>query len=372
MPETSLYDFADVQSEADLRARAKDLVLHEGDPVRSITFISDSSPSTIIEENWLPAGFSIELEERNEFQKGTLTRRLKGSGEEYNEEGFRVLEEEIYLIQHDPEDMYTIFSISDRDYFENCLKTFIQGLPSAISMSFLSTEEMRKLFSELDNHVDGKILATKAVVKSPSDTDVKYFDDSSYREVFNLNEVVEQDFYVDKVEFELKRSGQSLTGQISRRGESRFVGGDSNLYFGVLLESLAKLLSDKGDLFEGKAREYGSREADRIQIEYEDGSIEGTEENIRLIEALDGISQSSVNVYHKNPYMHASILDYEDGTSADVFLTSDNNISIVPGFNASRKTLSRICDHINEAFLEGETTEGKEVSKDFDDYFVEG
>lgn len=372
MPEASLYDFANIDTVGDLQGRSADLVKNEGDPIRAITFISDQEPTEVIDEGVLPTGFTVQFEQRDEFVKGHLQRRLKGSGEEYNEEGYRTLANDIYLVDHEETDMYSVYSISNRDYFQNCLKPFIQGLPPAMSMSFLSSEELFRLFDQLDSQVDGQIMATKAVVKSPYDTDVKYFEDSRYSEVFNLTEVVEENFYVDKVEFELKRSGNSLTGQVSRRGESRFVGGDIGIFFGTLLNSLASLISAKGELFENKSREYGSREAERIEIEYDEGSIEGTEENIRLIEALGGITKSSVNVYHKNPYMHASILDYKDGTSADVFLTSDSNISIIPGFNASRETLSRICNQINEAFLEGEVVEGEEVSKEFDEYFVEG
>jgi len=372
MPEQSLYDFADIGTMADLQGRSADLIDSEENPIRAITFIADRDPLDIIEEGVLPNGFTVDFERRDEFITGSLSRRLKGSGEDYDEDGYRTLVNDIYLVSHNPVEMYTIYAISDRDYFQHCLKPFIQGLPSAVAMSFLSTDELRRLFEELESQVDGQIMATKAVVKSRSDTNVHYFEDSRYTAVFQHNEVVEQNFYVDKVEFELKRSEKRMTGQISRRGESRFVAGNMEIYFGTLLNAFATLLSEKGNLFENKAREYGSRETDRIEIEYENGAIEGTEENIRLIEALDGLSKSSVNVYHKNPYMHASVLDYQDGTTADVFLTSDTNISIIPGFNASKKTLSRICDQINEAFLEGEVVEGETVSKDFEDYFVEG
>ena len=142
------------------------------------------------------------------------------------------------------------------------------------------------------------------------------------------------------------------------------------MYLDTLLPGIAEQLSDKDTLFKNRTRQYGSRDTDRLEIQYEEGAIQGVEENKRLVKALRGLPRSSITVYHDNPYLHASLLDFDDGTNVDVYLTSDHNISIIPGFNASRKSLSRICNQINKGFFEGDVVAPEDQEdRSFGEYF---
>lgn len=368
----TLLDFTQIDTLSRLSQYTEQRVQREGDPVRAITFVSDRHPVEIFAE-FDPTGFRVEFEDQGEFVTVSLTRRLKGQGEEYDQDGHRYISGEFYLFVHDDINVYTAFTISDSDFYKYGVKRYLQALPPELSLSFMDSGDLRRLFEALDDRIDGQLIATRAVIKSPgANTDVRYFDDTDYFEVFNSPEVADEDYYVDKLEFELRQSSRHFSGQISRKAESRFISGESAIYFQLLLENVASLISDKSDLFSNRSRDYGSREAEPIQITYREGAIEGREENYRLIRALDGLSKSSVTVYHDNPYMHASVLDFNDGTTADVFLTSDSNVSIIPGFNASRRALSRITDQILEGFREGEISVGHESERDFDDYFSEG
>ncbi|WP_336134197.1 hypothetical protein [Natronomonas amylolytica] len=368
----TLLDFEHIDTLSRLSQYTEQRLHHEDDPVRAITFVSEQSPVEVFND-FDPTGFRIEIEEREEFITASLTRRLEGQGEEYDEDGYRYINGEFYLFPHDNPGVYTAYTVSSSDFYKHGLKRYLQALPPDVSLSFMGSGDLRRLFEALDDSIDGQLIATRAVIKSPgANTDVRYFDDTDYFEVFNSSEVAEEDYYVDKLEFEIRQSSREFSGQVSRKGESRFVDGESTIYFQLLLENIASLISDKSDLFSDRSREYGSREAEPIQITYRDGAIEGREENYRLIRALDGLSKSSVTVYHDNPYMHASVLDFNDGTTADVFLTSDSNVSIIPGFNASQRALSRITDQILEGFREGDISVGRGSKREFDDYFSEG
>lgn len=369
MEDTNLYQFTDLETLGTLYAWANEAIKQEGNPVRSLTFIAEENPKQIFVSD-TPAKFSVETEEREEFLEIDLTRRIKGSGEDYDEEGYKFLSGTVYVFTHHNTQAYTALTVSDREFFNQAVRRYVQRLPPTVSTSFLSTDELRQLLNKLSDETNGNFYVTKGVTKSPGgDTEVKYFDNSRYFDLFNIDEVSKQNYYVDKIEFELRQSRHEFRGQLSREGTSRYVSGNESIYFKKILPNLATLLSAKGDLFNGKAREYGSREAEIIEITYQKGAIKGRKENVRLINALEGLKRSSITVYHKNPYMHASVLDYEDGTNADVFLTSDRRVSIVP-FNASRRSLSRICNRINQGFLEGTVSEGEECSKNPEEYFV--
>lgn len=368
----TLLDHVDVDTISTLERYIEQRVKREPDPVRAVTFVSDPDPVEIFRKNPL-RDYSSEIADRNEFYEVNLRRHLKGQGEEYDEDGYRSVEGAFFVFSHDEPDIHTAFSICDRDFYKHGLISYLESLPSELSLSFLQSGDLRRLFEVLDDSVDGNLMATRAVLKSPgTETDVKYLDETPYFEVFNTDEVVNQGYYVDKIEFGLKQSEKSFQGQVSRGGKSRFVAGESSIYFGVVLSTIAGLLSDKDRMFANRSRDYGSKEADPITISYDEGTLRGRGLNSQLIRALDGLNKSSVTVYHDNPYMHASVLDYTDGSTADVFLVSDSNISVIPGFNSSRRALSRICDQINQGFREGEISVGRETERPIDDYFTEG
>lgn len=347
------------------------MVNEKDNPVRAITFLYDGDLVDLFEENSFD-GFTVDIEEQSEFAFVSLTRKMKGSGEDYDEDGYRYIKGKFYLFSQDETDAYTIFTISNSDFYTYGLKKYLKKFRSDISMSFLDSTDLKILFEALDDNIDGNIIATDVVIKSPREgTEVKYFDNKPYYSIFNNKDIVNGDYYVDKIGFKLENSGNSFQGQVSRTAESRFESGKGSIYFKYVLKLLSSCISDKGEIFSNKARNYGSREANPIQIIYEQGAIEGREEKDRLIRVLDGLSRSSLTVYHDNSYMHASILDYNDGTTADVFLNSDNSISIIPGFNASRQSLTRLIKQIIEEFREGKISEGEQSELEFTEYFSE-
>jgi len=360
----TLYDFAEHETETSFRAYIEELIEDREEPVRALTVISERTPRQIFREHALEE-YSVSVEDQDIFTSGHLVREIEG---ESYEDGSRQFKDNFFIVSHSEEKLYTVFTVSDKDFFDKALTRYIETLPSQITGSFLSSENLRHLIQSFDNRVNGNLVVKKAVLKSTGeDTQIEYHEDKPYYEVFN--EASTNDLYVDKIELTVHNTGTAFRFFVSRNGATRYIRGSSDLYFNVLLNSLASFISDKGELFQDRDREYGSRDTDPIKIQYEEGSITGVEENKRLIKALKGIKRTSVTVYHDNPYMHASVLDFDDGTSVDVYLTSDSDISIIPGFNASKKSLSRICDHINKGFLEGEVKAEEEQERDFDDYF---
>ena len=365
MTQSELLQFGDIQSINQLELFAQQSVQEGDDPVRALTFIAEQDPITVFQD-YHPSGFTVEIEDRGEFTKLLLTRRIEHSN---LEDGYRLLEGEVYLISHDESEIYTAFTIDEDDFYKKGLRSYITSLPAAVSLSYLTTKELRGFFDVLEEQVDGTIIAEEAVIKSPSaKTDILYIKDPYYN-LFNSQKVNDGDYYVDKVKFSVRGGRTAFDGFVTRNGDTRYSGGSSGIYFNYLLHNLGEAILKKGSIFEDKSREYGSRDAERLEIKYEPGTMRGTEANMELISALRDLNDSSLTVYHSNPYMHASILDFEDGTTADVFITSDQTISIIPGFEASRSSLTRICNHITESFQEGEITEGERTSRDFDDYF---
>ncbi|GAB3021754.1 hypothetical protein [Natronobiforma cellulositropha] len=364
MGQSGLLDFTDLQTQEQLDLFVQQNIKQdESESVRGITFLSDDSPSDIVRENEL-GNISVEVTEKDEFTKLKVIRTVEHS--KYDG-GSKEFVGDVYIISNKIEKSHTAFSICNKDIFEKCVKGYLPRLPG-LSTSYLTTPELRGVLDVLDDQIAGDIIVEEAVIKSPnSKTDILYLKEPYYN-LFNAKKVDEGDFYVDKIKFTIT-GRSSFSGFLSRQGDTRYSRGSSDIYFDYLLDIVGEALVAKGSIFEGKAREYGSRDASRLEIEYEPGTIRGKEANYELIDALGNMSSSSITVYHKNPYMHASVLDFNDGTTADVFITSDKKISIIPGFEASKGSLSRICERINSHFKEGEVAEADSGNPDFDDFF---
>lgn len=344
----TLLSYADLETRDSLEAFTEQRIMQGNTPARAITFLADEDPTHVFSQSVNPS-YRTEIEDKGEFSAINLTRRIKGK--QYAE-GHRSIRGKFYLISHEEDEVYSAFTFDSKDFFHLGVERFIQSQPISLSTSYLSTDELRRLFDHLDRRADGSVIITKAVVKSPSEKTEITYRDSKHHEVFN--EAQDDDYFVDKIQFEIRSGRHEFQGYIARGGQTRYIEGDGRIFFNYLVGGAASLLSEKGSLFKDRSREFGTREADPIRIEYEEDSIVGVEENMRLIRTLDGISNSSLTVFHKNPYLHASLMDFDDGSSLDVFLTSESEVAIVPGFKASRHTLSRVCEQIIEGFREGE------------------
>lgn len=360
---SGLWQYVDEAPFASIKQRSEKVVESEGEPIRGITFLSDNDPVSYFEQHDTD-NFTTEIKRRNEFSEIKIERRIK---RKQYEDGYRSLQGRFILYQNSISNVWTALSVSGREFHNKVVRRYLEKFTPAISIAYLSTDELRSLFESLDEKVDGEIWIEKAIVYSHKKESEISFEKRKFYDAFNQAE--NQDKYVDKLKFTVRDSENQFQGYLTRHGESRYIGGPYSTYYEDVVNGLANLISEKGDLFSDRSREYGSKDSKPLEIRFKKSAIEDTEDNISLIEALDNVKRSSLTVYHKNPYLHASVMDYTDGSSADVFITSEKSISVVPSFNASKASLLRIFDKIAEEFQEGEVKERQKHSREFEDYF---
>jgi hypothetical protein len=70
---------------------------------------------------------------------------------------------------------------------------------------------------------------------------------------------------------------------------------------------------------------------------------------------------SSKALYHANPYFHASIADFKDNSSYDVFIANPKRILIIPQIRTSIEALERFVSFIFFEFREGTVKEMDET-----------
>lgn len=360
----SIWDFVTSESLGEFEKNSEDLVARKNLKLRSLTFHSKENPIKIIKQN-NPRNYDFKVEEKDGYAKVSLEREIQHAS---YEKGYRVLKGSFVIFKNSEEDVWTATTPDGEDFYENAVNPFIRMFRPDFSMSYLTSEEMRKVLEVIEDRINGKVMSDKIIFYSRNQEANMSFETSDFQTAFNKAE--EEDGYVDKIEFYLDtNSGEEFRGYLTRHGHTRYISGNKEFYYNHLLENLAESISKKTKLFRDREKEANSEDGNTIEIKFDRNTIEDTKDNKRVIDVLQKIKKSSVVVYHDNPYLHASVLSYEDGTSADVFITNDDTISIIPGFKASEDGLMKIADQISQGFEEGKVRNKVEKEKNFEYYF---
>jgi len=130
------------------------------------------------------------------------------------------------------------------------------------------------------------------------------------------------------------------------------------VFYDTVLDSLRRVAIEGSGMLQERAANDSPTHASRpLQITYETHLFEDKRQNHRLIRVLRQLPDSALSVFHPNPFLHASVVDYSDGSSYTIWITDNAAITLIPGLRATSRSLGRICNHINEHFGEGSIEE---------------
>jgi hypothetical protein len=193
--------------------------------------------------------------------------------------------------------------------------------------------------------------------------------DLPYKEVFM--EARDNDSWIEKIYFDFipkVEAGRDfnrsiiLSGFISRDGiykcEKNF-----SLFFKTIVESSVDIFSKRKEKLSNRARiKETNYEGKPLFIEFEEPIFQDKNQNKRLISVLSKLSRSANSVIHNNPYVHATITDYIDNSNYEIWVLSENKITIVPQTVCTMSSLNRFCNHISKEFQEGRIRDIQEVN----------
>lgn len=137
------------------------------------------------------------------------------------------------------------------------------------------------------------------------------------------------------------------------------------------MKAIVKIGIKKIEKFENKERNYEDAEAKPLNIKFSQEAFRDKYDNIKLIKTLEKVSGGAVAVYHKNPYLHLSFLDFIDGSNFDIFVTDPYKLTIIPNYKCSMYSLMRATDQIFKGFLEGEIELAERDNYTFSDFIGE-
>jgi hypothetical protein len=151
--------------------------------------------------------------------------------------------------------------------------------------------------------------------------------------------------------------GRHAHMKLTRRGQLVFDSTPLQVFWKAV-DEVARLGLERIRFLRGRdrARETGfvSRP---FAIEFAEPVFSSRERIASFHEAISGITHSNCTVLHGNPYFHAALVDYTDGSTYEVAILDASRITIIPQGRASARALQRFCVRVFSQVREGEFRE---------------
>lgn len=265
------------------------------------------------------------------------------------------------------ENISRVITVSDSDYWDKLIRRKLvrHFYPDAMPIYFRQ-QEIEDALETLDLSLsDGYSLqisevTSKEMRTGSQSTRKKTYDtrrlwtSTLWREPFI--EAKEKGEWFTGLKFSIQRGKSSdpvAVGRIYKYGEVHYDFYHEKILNTVLF-SLENNASQRLSLLQNRGireRNYQPGESLEISFDYDPFA------NIEDIRAFGKIMASYPNatkaVYHANPYYHASIADFDDGSSFDMWILSKSKIVIVPQAKSSVQAFERLISYVFTELGEG-------------------
>lgn len=94
-----------------------------------------------------------------------------------------------------------------------------------------------------------------------------------------------------------------------------------------------------------------------FNIEFNHPALASREQLSGFTHAIGSIPSVTCTVLHGNPYFHAVMVDFQDGSTYETLVLRDNAVTIIPQGRTSVAALQRLCSRVFSNFREGELRE---------------
>lgn len=278
------------------------------------------------------------------------------------------------IIPSSAPNLHRILTISYSTFWNVAIRKMISHLYPGAMPVFYKQEELRAAFRTFQHQLgpDFRVVLVDMTMKrkvrdeaaTPHvhvETD-RLWSELSVDDAFD--QALEGGYWFTAVKYELlvrkdkqRRFSKVATGRVYKRGESNLdhFYAEMNVSGTVTLESAA---SARLEFLSNRSRKHTRHTPSRpLQIEYPTDLFSDKGEVRRFAHTISTYPKSTRAVFHANPYYRASIADFEDGSSMDLWILSPKRVLISPQAKTSEQALQRLISHIFYNFQEGEISE---------------
>jgi hypothetical protein len=147
------------------------------------------------------------------------------------------------------------------------------------------------------------------------------------------------------------------TVKIGRYGALMFRGRGVSVY-SSLLDQGAKIAQERYAFLRARDRNSSTTFVPRpFEIDFEFDALQTSEQVLNLYTALRKIPRTTCTVLHGNPYFHAVLTDFTDGSVYEVLVVDSSKMTVIPQARASARSLQRLGSYVFANFNEGDFKE---------------
>lgn len=249
-------------------------------------------------------------------------------------------------------------------FVRNPLKYFIQASHPRSSVPVLKTRQMEELMgmfaeSNMDSYqVRVKQIGHRSVNKSKGasknlETE-RVWTDITLEEAFLITKSPKH-WITDLTIQSLFGHTRLGTIKFTRNGEFVLRGLHSPNTLNNLFQLTAKASQERYLFLNNRAR---TKENDftskAFEIDFGTAIFKSKDDFQKLKIALKQVPALNITPLHGNPYYHASLVDYSDGSIYEILIGESNKIVVFPQGRTSVRALQRFCSKVFMTFQEGE------------------
>jgi hypothetical protein len=223
------------------------------------------------------------------------------------------------------------------------------GLRPLIARPYLNEEDFRNIGAALSEF--GYVGVSRASAR-------KWEDGSSWSRGWpgtasfdrpSLSEVLSE---AEQAEVSLRTLSLHVGGELSlhlrRHAGATYYRGKFETFDKMVLSPLAAAASARVQLLADRSRRNAPEGISALEIRL--ASRVFAESTHDLVNELATTPRLGVSIFHRNPYFHAVLTDYRDGSSYDLYVTEDDRIIFYPGIRASTGSLASITEELADRF----------------------
>lgn len=263
--------------------------------------------------------------------------------------------------------IWAILSIEEDKHIEFVHNFIKYGSPDISRLNFTSSD-IKNIIGAILNNEGYEATVKKAVTYPYGGKGAINFEPMDFYQVFE--KCNDENRFLDKARISIMKNKEEIIDFfVSRVGIIRFYSGNIDYFFNLFVSAFAESAKHTKSMLENRERKLGEMGVKPIVINFNSDVFKRPANNIQFIDALSSLDKSGISVYHSNPYLHVSIVDFQDGSSYDVFAVTSKSVCIVPSFRSSINSLMKISDHIFKSVGEGEIGVWHEKELTLSDYF---
>lgn len=137
---------------------------------------------------------------------------------------------------------------------------------------------------------------------------------------------------------------------LRRVAGATFYAGNFDVFAGQVLTRLEDATAARRALLTGRQRVSAGGRVRPVTVTLPAALLRTADDTGDLLDLVRGMTDMSLAVFHRNPYLHFTVTDEFDGSNFDLMVTRADAIDIYPGYRASVTALARVAQRLGERF----------------------